>query len=326
MSTLRLSIALCTYNGAAYLNDQLASLLNQSRQPDELIVSDDGSTDDTLQMLERFRRTAPFPVTIHQTEHNLGSNLNFGEAIARTSGDIIFLCDQDDVWLPHKLAAIANVFAKNAAIGLVYSDGWIVDASLQKTGQTMWQTLNHTPSHRTDHLAHLLKRNHITGAMMAFRAELKPVVLPTSEFWVHDYWIAMLAAMMTEIRALPEPLILYRQHSANQIGLTHQVSLLHRIKRALYIPNQRYEDAFQRMDALLERIDARQLCPSAEQRQHLLEKRDHWQQRATLPNHLVERSQIIVSEVVRGRYQKYSNNGYASAVRDWLAYFVHDKA
>src|SRR5262249_18454629 len=100
----RLSVALCTYHGASYVDAQVASLTRQTRLPDELIVCDDLSTDDTVSILERFARAAPFPVRIHVNEQTLRSTKNFEQAISLCSGDVIFLCDQDDVWEPEKLA------------------------------------------------------------------------------------------------------------------------------------------------------------------------------------------------------------------------------
>jgi len=92
-----ISIALCTYNGEAYLSDQLASIVKQTQQPDELIACDDGSTDNTLQILDQFSGEAPFPVRVYLNQQRLGPTKNFEKAISLCSGDFIFLSDQDDV-------------------------------------------------------------------------------------------------------------------------------------------------------------------------------------------------------------------------------------
>lgn len=318
---MRLSIAMCTYNGAQFLEAQLQSFLEQSVQPDELIVFDDCSGDNTVALLEAFQQTAPFTVEIFQNEHNVGSSINFGNAIAKTTGDIIFLADQDDVWLPHKLERMRDVFVAQADVGVVYSDAWIVDQTLQKTGQRMWQTLANTPTAHQHRFANLLHRNYLTGAMMAFRASLNPIVLPISRHWVHDYWIALLAVHLTEFYALNEPTILYRQHNANQIGLTHQAPVWQRMQRTLKTPVAKYQAAYEGVRDLVERIREHDLPITEADWQALLTKQKHWQIRAELPHNFFARSRIIAQEVAKRNYQRYSKNGLASAARDWLAYF-----
>ena len=102
-SVSRFSVALCTYNGAQYLPDQLESIVAQTRLPDELVVGDDHSTDDTVNILEDFAAGAPFPVRLHVNETNLGVVKNFEATILRCQGNLTALCDQDDVWLRNKV-------------------------------------------------------------------------------------------------------------------------------------------------------------------------------------------------------------------------------
>ena len=95
---MRISIAMTTYNGSKYLNDQLKSFSQQDQAPDELIVCDDGSSDNTIKILEKFSLNAPFDVKIYQNESNLGFTKNFENALSKCTGDLIFLSDQDDIW------------------------------------------------------------------------------------------------------------------------------------------------------------------------------------------------------------------------------------
>ncbi|MBC7931137.1 MAG: glycosyltransferase, partial [Rubrivivax sp.] len=99
-SRTRLSIAMCTYDGGRYLAEQLASIAAQTRAPDELVVCDDRSRDETTSIVRRFAETAPFPVRLYVNEQNLGSTRNFEKAIGLCEGELIALSDQDDVWLP----------------------------------------------------------------------------------------------------------------------------------------------------------------------------------------------------------------------------------
>src|SRR4051812_33755133 len=132
MSTLpTISVALCTYNGAKYLPAQLASLVQQTHLPIELIVCDDSSTDATPQILKEFAAISPFSVRLQFNEANLGSTKNFEKAIGLCTGAVIATCDQDDVWLPQKLERIAAVFDKEPDVGLAFSDAILVDDELR---------------------------------------------------------------------------------------------------------------------------------------------------------------------------------------------------
>src|SRR6266567_6944512 len=106
MSKSRISVAMCTYNGARFLREQLESIAAQSRLPDELVVCDDGSTDETVETIKAFVGRAPFAVRLEINSKNLGSTKNFEKAIGLCEGEIIALADQDDVWKPQKLAVL----------------------------------------------------------------------------------------------------------------------------------------------------------------------------------------------------------------------------
>src|ERR671927_271278 len=113
----KFSVAMCTYNGARFVREQLASIAAQTRPPDELVVCDDCSTDATLECIREFARTAPFPVRVVENEKNAGSTKNFERAVELCEGDFIALADQDDVWLPEKLQRLEEVLAnKNTAL------------------------------------------------------------------------------------------------------------------------------------------------------------------------------------------------------------------
>ena len=133
---MRLSIALCTYNGSAYLSEQLESLAAQTRTPDELVVCDDNSTDGrTVEMVRAFARNSPFAVRFSVNRKTLGPKKNFQRAIARCQGDVIFLCDQDDVWEPNKLARIEETLLAAPEAGFVFTDAEVVDEDLRILSQ-----------------------------------------------------------------------------------------------------------------------------------------------------------------------------------------------
>ena len=193
-----LSVAMCTYNGSRFLQEQLDSIASQTRLPGEMVVCDDGSTDDTLQILDGFQKTAPFLVRIHQNEVKLGSTRNFEKAISLCKGDVIVLSDQDDVCLPHKIEKLEHIFKSNPDIGYVFSDALIVDEQLHSLGYTMWEGIHFSIKQRNifkqgHQVKVLLKHNMVTGSTMAIKSEIKNLILPISEEWIHDAWIALLA-------------------------------------------------------------------------------------------------------------------------------------
>lgn len=221
---MRFSVALCTYNGAKHLEQQLASIAAQSRLPCELVVCDDQSSDATLSLLEAFARTAPFPVHIHINSATLGSTKNFERAIQLCTGDWIALADQDDAWSPAKLERIAHVIDSTPDLGLVLSDAWLCGPNLERTSRRLWANIPFTPRMQTrfdrgDGPRLMLRDNLVTGATCAFRADLREIILPIPASWIHDAWIGFLAAAVANARTIPEPLIDYRQHAAQQIGV-----------------------------------------------------------------------------------------------------------
>ena len=205
---MKISIAMATYNGAKYLPAQLDSFLAQTRLPDELIITDDGSTDDTLDIIKRFAETAPFPVIYSQNEQNLGFAGNFNVALQKTTGDVVFLSDQDDVWFQEKLSVITNVFERNRDVMVVINDAKIVDGALNDTGLTKLGQVRSLG---------LPDTSFVTGCCSALRSRFLSALqpLPDHGLFVHDTWLHALANRL-EVRILLEtPMQQYRRHASN---------------------------------------------------------------------------------------------------------------
>jgi hypothetical protein len=221
------SIALCTYNGARYLQQQLESIADQTLLPGELVACDDGSSDETVRILEEFSEKAPFPVHIHINDSNLGVARNFEKCISLCSGEFIALCDQDDTWKPDKLEKLAEALNNSLGAGFVFCDAELVDENLTSFGRRLWNEKPNDFSQKerrdfacSDQLPHLLKKNMVTGACMMFRAGLIPYFGSIPPAWIHDYWIATIAAAVGHRGIIvDEPLVLYRQHQHQQIGV-----------------------------------------------------------------------------------------------------------
>lgn len=218
-----ISIAMCTYNGSKFLSQQLSSIREQTELPNELIICDDASTDATPKIVEAFALDAPFPVRFFRNQATLGSTRNFEKAISLCTGQAIALCDQDDIWMPNKLERLAKVLDSEPEVGGVCSNAFLVDESSQPFPESLWERRNFTPRmqaafHRNSALQ-LLQYNAATGATFVFRSEFVKQITPIPPEWVHDAWIALLVATQSRVQLVPEKLISYRIHPAQQIGV-----------------------------------------------------------------------------------------------------------
>src|SRR6185503_17525101 len=186
LTRMKISIAMCTYNGAEFLPAQLQSIMEQSRRPDEIVICDDGSTDGTGAFLERFKEESSVPVTLQFNEQNLGSGKNFEQAITLCTGDVIALSDQDDVWRSDKLRLFENVLNTSPSAGLVFSDASIVDEKLKPLNRRMWNEIG-VDAHKRKlietgrALEVLVPGWTVTGATMAFRSPFVKLSLPIPE-------------------------------------------------------------------------------------------------------------------------------------------------
>ncbi len=309
------SIALCSYNGESFIGEQLESFLQQSVQPDELIICDDGSSDRTVDIIEMFSRKAPFPVNLICNKINLGSTKNFEQAISSCQGEIIFLSDQDDIWHPEKIATTLNSFASKQT-SAVFSNANIVDADNRGLGYDLWSSAPFEKRQQQLLISNhpfeaLLKHNFVTGATLAFRQELCPQILPIPEEWVHDGWIALLLSIFGSISAIDQQLINYRQHAENQIGGT-RLTLWQRLGslQTKQIYSQHYLDEAARYQQAHHYLE-----PNLNQQQKsaFLAKIEHCQNRGCLKNNRISRLPIIFKELIHGRYHRYAYGWYSIA-------------
>ena len=324
---MNISVALCTYNGAKFVGEQLESIRAQTVLPGELVICDDRSTDDTLSIIEKFAEAAPFPVRLVVNEQNLGSTQNFEKAIGLCSGDLIFLADQDDIWHSEKLDAMRAVFTRYPSVGLVFTDGELIDEDSHPTGRRLWDyTFLQKERKRVrpgEFYKRLASRNVVTGATAAFRREFLddifpfPVHIPNL---VHDDWIALVISLSAEISFLDTPLISYRMHAGQQVGVhalgnptssaieslawtlgnlrNHRVALGASAERLQHIEGVR--DRLARLEMELDEYSA-----------HLAKRIE------LLQAGYVRRVPLIVREVLSGRYSRHSR-ALLSPLKDLL--------
>lgn len=322
---MRISIGMCTYQGEAHIAEQLASFVGQTRLPDEVVVCDDRSSDATWAILERFAKTAPFDVRLVRNEQNLGSTANCEKALALCTGDILLPSDQDDVWLPGKLAAIERAFERHPSANVVIGDVVVVGEDLRPLGYTLWE-LHGYDAERQRRMAEnpvrtLLERNHATAGGMAFCAREREVAFPIPRSWIHDGWIALMAAMRGEVVTIPEKMMLYRQHGRNQVG-AGDASPGERLRAKLRAFARDERPTF-RKDLAYWEVAAQRLAqiggaPERMAAVHELQARvEHLRARASLPDDRAPRLRPVMAEWRTGRYGRFSG-GIASALKDVL--------
>jgi glycosyltransferase involved in cell wall biosynthesis len=318
---MRISVALCTYNGASFLTQQLESILAQTRVPDEMVVRDDRSTDSTAEIVAAFAKTAPFPVSFEVNDSRLGVTKNFERTVAGCSGDVIFLCDQDDYWLPDKIRKLAREFEVDDSVGLVFSNAVVTDAQLNLLGYTMWEIvgLGKEALRRLGGggaLDQFIRQYTVTGATAAFRGSLWSRIKPIPQVYPHDAWIALIAAACSRVVAVNAPLTLYRQHGANSTGAGKK-NLIERTKASRGTPAREFDLEIIRNRELLgtlisfsaDRVEGRHLESIESKIGHLMARREMF------ARGFLRRVPIVAQELGSLRYFEFSS-GLLSAAAD----------
>lgn len=319
---MSVSVAMCTWNGSAFVEAQLQSILRQTRPVDEVVVCDDDSSDNTVALLREIARNCSVPFQIHVNESNLGYRLNFSHAMSLCSGDIIFLADQDDVWQPQKVARMMAVFDSRTEVDLLFSDADLVHEDLSPVGYTIWQSIEfHAERRRMVREGRffelLMNRNVVTGATAAIRSRIRELILPVPGKWVHDAWIATVVAATGTAEFIEEPLIQYRQHSKQQLGgrrltFSQKYALARRMDAAFFLELANdYDAAKQRLATFQDRIRYPRSL------ELLQGKVDHSRFRAAVKAGRVRQLPRVARELLSGRYHRYSL-GVFSAAQDLI--------
>lgn len=238
---------MATYNGASYISEQLESLSSQSHLPTELVIGDDGSTDGSLDIIEKFAKNAPFTVHVQRNERNLGYARNFLETAKRCGGDWVAFCDQDDVWLPTKLRDSARAIERMPGCTMVLQKAWLCDRDLKSRGRVI--------------------PNRFTAGVRGRRCQFgfwnwpgfiktisKPVIdlqeeienfprswNPLESELTHDKWTCLITNALGGINVLTEPVALYRRHADALTGNKSYPSLAKKIKKSTTVSSDYYE-------------------------------------------------------------------------------------
>ena len=199
-----ITVCMAVFNGEKYIRQQMESILCQIGPGDEVVMSDDGSTDHTVDIVKEMCDPR---VRIIEGPRKHSATCNFAHAISMARGEYIFLSDQDDVWLPDKVAVMMKHLEKHAC---VVSDCYVTDESLNVTSASFMTLIGR----KTSRLYNLLIHNAYSGSCMAFRREVAQLAMPfPARVAMHDLWIGNVAAFFFDVMFIPDRLIYFRRHS-----------------------------------------------------------------------------------------------------------------
>ena len=308
------SVALCTYNGEKYIEEQLNSIISQTVPVDEIVICDDRSTDDTIKIVKQIKSTAPSSLEIraYVNESNLGVTKNFEKALSLCNGDIIFLSDQDDVWDRKKVEKTCNVFEEENCL-LTFTDAFLVDAKGSSLNQNLWELTKPILKDNYSSIDFVGSR-YITGATVAIKRDLLAYTIPFPECWIHDAWLAINASVYGDIVYIDEKLISYRQHDNNEIGA----------KKRTIIDQIKYTSEHIDRSLAFRSIMKNRFIAFLERNKDAITKDEikclkecivFWSDSEQIGNMpLLEGFDLVVSNLIKGKYRHYNHGLYGALV------------
>lgn len=235
------SVVIATYNGDRYIQEQILSIINGSKVPNEIVIVDDSSSDHTLDIIQGLQREDPaLPIKILRNPSNQGVTASFFSGISASSGEAILLSDQDDRWMSMKLASLVSEFEKDPATIMAYSDAIITDRHMQDTGRTIFSTRSkaHLSLGQDRPKDEVASNPDIKGCSMAISGSFARDLVRRSDpqkvgkYWGHDHWLALFAYGTGRVKATSVRLFEHRFHDRNASGGSRfaPLSIAHWIK------------------------------------------------------------------------------------------------
>ncbi len=307
---LSIDVVLATYDGARYLDELLASLAQQTKVADRLIVIDDGSTDATVEIVQNFAESAPFEVVVVANEANSGSAAAFARGISLATADCVALCDQDDVWRPEKLAHLLAQF--DDSVVLAASDAALIDHAGQRLAGSLWHSVGFTPppidAPTQRSFVALSSSGSIAGMTMLMRTRVAQACLPVGEGWHHDGWLAAQAPLHGRVVLLTECLVDYRIHGDQQTtpGEAERLSSQERATR--------FAAGAERARLLAAELERYDQAPWAAR--HVADKASFLQRRADAAERGVTRVAPVLAAIRSGQYGTFAS--WRSVIGDLL--------
>ena len=307
---MKISICLCTYNASKYLTEQLESLKKQTVKADEIIVCDDGSTDNTIEILNKYKDILNIDLFINNL--SLGVTKNFEKAVSLCSGDIIFLCDQDDIWENNKIEKMSSAFIdKN--VGLVLCNGILIDEkNKQIKNHTLRNSIGIDKINKENFNFEILTNKLIfTGIAMAFRGDLKKYILPISANAFHDEWIGFICSYNSKVFFLEDNLVRYRIHKNQKVGIIYIKSLYEKYKFVKKYKIADIEKELAKVNDFIEKF--KQLNADKNFINKLKNKQKLYYYRTTKCKF---RFFVLLWQLIVGKYHLYTNGKFKTFIRD----------
>ncbi len=321
-----ISVAIATFNGERFVEEQLASILRQRPVPYEVVIADDGSSDRTRELVASATSAASFRTRTVGGDH-VGLRRNVERAIEECEGSVIVLCDQDDIWLPGRLEAIARAF-EDPSVTLWLSDAELIDEHGVTLNARLWESVHLTSDARHSmaqggEIRRLLHGMTVTGATMAFRASVRTLALPLpielegpDHLFLHDGWIAVLAALTGRVVIDERVFTRYRQHGEQFTGMRVTEQSPSSARRAP-VSHRAIAEEHARVSLVLERLAQRgalaRLTPAS--RRLLTELEELLRRRGAPPG--MGRARAILSALRTGQYDRYAR-GWRTALADLI--------
>lgn len=210
------SVCMATYNGSRWIEPQLRSILPQLNVDDEIVIVDDGSSDDTV---EKINQISDSRITLYANEKNQGVDATFEKALSLAAGEIIFLSDQDDIWYPGRVEIALEQFSRDPDITLVLGDAEVIDENGKPLGETYFQNRG---AFKRGIISNLVKSKFL-GCAIAIRSEIRDAALPfPQKIPGHDMWIGLVNELYGKSVFLDKTIIGYRRHATNASPYSHQ--------------------------------------------------------------------------------------------------------
>jgi glycosyltransferase involved in cell wall biosynthesis len=328
MHPQQISVAICTHNGARFLVEQIASILAQTHLPSEIVLSDDASTDESVQIardvvaqFNSTRATSPVDLIILRNTVSLGVTKNFESALSACTFDLVAISDQDDVWMPDRLERASVVFENRSSLLLLHGDAELIDEGGMDLETTLFGALEVSREVKEAiHAGHgfeiLLRRNVVTGATSMIRRDLLHLAKPFPDSWLHDEWLAVIAAAYDGLDLVDERLIRYRQHRENVVG-ARRLRLIDKFRRLIEPGAERNRRLLARSLSLADRLSSAGGKIAASRVDSVTRKHEHEVIRSHLSPHRLARMLPVMRGLAAGRYAEFGR-GTADAARDLL--------
>lgn len=315
-----ISVVMATYNGSKFVKEQLLSVLNQTFPPDEIIIVDDCSNDDTVDIIRSILECSSIEYKLIIHDKNMGVSKSFQDGILEAQYEYIMICDQDDVWLPNKIEITKKYLSKKTS--LVVCNASLVDCKLKSLGMSMFEfirfplkfTKTEISLSSKEMMNLCLKRNYVTGMCMAGKKNVIKTAFPIPDTMTYDAWLAWILSMKGNTVFIKDELVLYRQHEKNVIGTTRKKENLRKYFSHRIIDKKSYLKKYESLSTV-KNLDE-------EIKVYLSDAVSFYQERIKLGQ--VKRKDGLIfiwNSLKKGRYSNYTGNDKKEIIKDLFENF-----